>query len=195
MSTSPFSELIKQAAEAKFVVVPAETYAVICKDASSTTSSTGKPMLKLNVRIVLGPHKGAGTITQQTLSAENPAAVQIFLKFLAAFGLDEDFLQSLPPAADGGPNFVAVASALKGRVAMAKFDVHEWAGEDRNGVERFTKPKPEEEAAIRQVLESEGTAAGAFGAPSAGPADPFAASAEAAPAAGAEGTSPEVAGF
>lgn len=179
MSSTPFSELIKQAAEAKFTVIPVNEYAIVARDCSATKSSTNKDMLKLSVKVLVGPFKDSSVITQQTLSPENPAAVAIFLKFLDAFGLDEEFLAALPPREDGGPNMSAVASAIKGRAAMAEVGIHEWQGEDRNDIKRFKKPTAEQQAAIQEALEAAGVEGNVFGAPSAGPSDPFAASAPA----------------
>lgn len=176
MSSTPFADLIKQAGEAKYKVIPTDTYAVVCKGATATMSSTGKPMLKLNVKTLLGPHKDAGLITQQTLTAENPVAVAMFLKFLAAFGIEEDFLISLPPAPDGGPNMVELGKALVGRAAMAEVSIGEWDGEDRNNIDKFKKPNPEQKAAIEQALGALGESS-AFAAPKAPPADPFGATA------------------
>lgn len=176
MSTTPFQDLIKQAAEAKFVVIPASDYPVRVRDASATKSSTGKDMLKLAVKVIGGPHNDASVLTQQTLSPENPAAVAIFLKFLDSFGITEEWLAELPPRDDGGPNMGAVASALKGRVAIADVEIHEWNGEDRNGIKKFKKPTAEQEVAIKEAL---GDGAGsAFGLPSTGPSDPFATAAK-----------------
>jgi hypothetical protein len=191
LSTTPFSELIKQAAEAKYTVVPESRYAVVCRDATATKSSTQKDMIKLTVKIVAGPQKGNNVLTQQTLSPDNANAVAIFLKFLDAFGLDSAFLEGLPPGPEGGPNIPAVAAALKGRVAMADVGVHQWNDEDRNDVKKFYRPKPEEEAAIREALAADGVAGDPFGAPSAsGGGDPFGGGAPAPSPMGAGGEKP-----
>jgi hypothetical protein len=188
MSTSAFGDLLAKAKEAKFVVVPKDDYGIVCTNASATQSSTGKPMLKLTTKIVVGPHAGvAPKPSNQTLTIDNPIAVKIFFDFLAAFGLDDEFLESLPPGADGGPNWPAVAQALKGRACVAAIDSEEYQGETSSAVQKFKKPSPEMKAAIEQGLETMGVS-GAFGAPSAGPADPFAASAPAAPGGDAAGT-------
>jgi hypothetical protein len=176
MSTTPFSELIKQAAEAKYVVVPPNDYLVMVQDATATKSSTSKDMIKLKVKVVGGPHKGASMLTQQTLTPDNPAAIAMFMKFLGAFGLTEDFLAELPPREDGGPNIAAVCQALKGRVAVAKVTVGQWNDEDRNNVDKFLKPNAEQEAAAREAIEADG-GVNPFSTPSAGSGDPFAAAA------------------
>lgn len=188
MSTTPFSELIKQAAEAKYVVVPNDDYAIAVKSCTDIKASTGKDMLKLSVKVLVGPHQGASLITQQTLSPENPAAIAMFLKFLDSFGLDEEFLAALPPREDGGPNLKAVAAALVGRAAMATVGTQEWQGEDRNNIEKFKKPTADQQAMIEAAIASAGGTS-PFSAPSTGPADPFAA------AAAAEGTADEAASF
>ena len=88
-----------------------------------------------------------------------------------------EFLEALPPAEDGGPNFRAVAEALKGRACTAAIDTERYNDEDSSAIQKFKKPSPEMKAAIEQALEAMGGASQAFGAPSTGPADPFAASA------------------
>lgn len=183
MSSTPFGDLLKQAAEAKYVVVPANDYMVVVKDASAVKSSTGKDMIKLSVKILAGPFKGSGILTQQTLSPDNPAALNIFFRFLEAFGIDEEFLNGLPAREDGGPNIPAVAAALKGRAAVAAVDISQWNDEDRNGVSKFKKPNPEQVAAIKEAMGADGIGGpDPFSAPSAGPSDPFVAAAS--PAAG-----------
>lgn len=161
MSTTPFSELIEQAKEVAFKIIPAGKYPVICKDCSAVKSSTGKDMLKLSLRVVGGPYEKSSLLANQTLSPENPAAVAIFLKFLNSFGVTEEWLAELPPREDGGPNFGAVAAELKGKTAIAEVGIHEWNGEDRNGVDKFFPAKGDE-----ATLLAEAASASA-------PADPF----------------------
>lgn len=184
MSSTPFGDLIKAAAEAKYVVIPDGDYAIVVRDCTATKTSTSKDMLKLSTKVLMGPHKDATVLTNQTLSPENPAAVAIFLRFLAAFGLDEDFLAALPPRADGGPDMDAVARALKGRVAIATVGHHQWNDEDRNDISKFKKPNAEQEAAIKEAVGDLGGDS-AF-APPAASSDPFAASAAAPAGAGAK---------
>lgn len=172
MTSTPFSELIKQAAEAKFVVIPAADYPVVCKSASATKASTGKDMVKMTVAVIAGPHKGASVPTQQVLSPENPAAVQIFLRSMAAFGITEEWLAALPPREGGGPNIPALAAELQGKAAMATIEIGSWQDEDRNQVGRFKKPTLEQQAMIEAAMSE----FGATFAPSASAAsDPFAA--------------------
>lgn len=172
MSSTPFSDLIKAAAEAKYTVIPDGDYIITVRDCTATKTSTGKDMLKLSTKVLVGPNKDATVLTNQTLSPENPVAVAIFLKFLAAFGLDEDFLASLPPREDGGPDMAAVARALKGRVAVATVGHHEWNDEDRNDISKFKKLSPEQEAAVKDVVGDLG--GGAAFAPPTASSDPFA---------------------
>lgn len=184
MTQSSFGELIKQAKEAKFVVVPANDYPIVCKVASATKASTGKDMVKMTVSIIAGPYKGNSVPTQQVLSPENPAAVAIFLKAMAAFGITEEWLAALPPREDGGPNIAALAAELQGRTAMAAIGIGSWQDEDRNQVDRFKKPTPDQELIIKEAMATY-TGPGAAAAAS----DPFAA-APAAAAAGGDAKEP-----
>lgn len=179
MSSTPFSQLIEQAKDAKFVVIPMADYAIVCKAATAVKASTGKDMVKMTVTVIAGPHRGANVLTQQVLSPENPAAVAIFLKAMAAFGITEEFLASLPPREDGGPNMVALAAALQGKTAMAEVEIRSWQDEDRNDIKRFKLPNAEQEAAIKEALASfDIPIAAAASDPFATPAaDPFAAAA------------------
>jgi hypothetical protein len=187
MSSTPFKDLIAAAAEAKFTVIPAADYVLACRDAQATKSSTGKDMIKMSCKVLVGPHAGASLITQQTLTVDNPSAVAMFLKFLAAHGIEEDVLADLPPAPDGGPNIAAVCGLLKGRVAIGTVSVGQWNEEDRNYIDRFKKPTAEQSAAIEEALKT-----GAMDAVGASPkaADPFAATAVG-PAMPGDGASPK----
>lgn len=176
MTATPFSDLIKQAAEAKFVVIPNADYPIVCKNASDTKASTGKDMIKMTVAVIAGPHKGATIPTQQVLSPENPAAVAIFLKAMAAFGITEEWLAALPPRQDGGPNIAALAAELRGKTAMASVTTSTWNDEDRNQIERFKKPTPEQQAVIEEAMSEFGAS---FVAPAAA-GDPFASASAAA---------------
>jgi hypothetical protein len=182
LSSTPFSKLVDAAKEAKFTVIPAADYVVVCRDATPTKSSTSKDMLKLSCKVIVGPHAGSNLLTQQTLTEDNPVAVAMFMKFLDAFGITEEFLVDLPPAEGGGPNWQLVCRELKGKTALAVVTVGEWNEEDRNYIDKFKRVPPAMAADVDAALAQAGgggsdpfVAAGA-------PADPFAAAAAGGPA-------------
>jgi hypothetical protein len=174
MSSTPFKDLLAAAAEAKYVVIPKDDYAVACRDCTATKASTGKDMLKLTCKVVVGPHKGATLPTNQTLTTDNPVATAMFFKFLKAFGIEDSDLEALPPREDGGPNMAAVANMLKGRIAIATVSIENWQDEDRNQIDRFKKPTPEQLAGIEEAITAGGGSMTDPLGTGAGASDPFA---------------------
>jgi hypothetical protein len=125
--------IIQQGKSAAFTVIPNNDYHIKVEEPTAVMSSTGKPMIKFRCRVQSGPHARSSLLTQQVLTADNPQAVAIFLRFLAAFGVDEQWLTSLGKSQDLSP----IARVLDGREAVATVGQREWQGEMRNEVVRF----------------------------------------------------------
>lgn len=108
-------------------VIPAGDYNVVVTETTATTSSTGKPMIKVKMRVTEGPQKDKPVWTQFVISAESPMALRMFFMHMAAFGLDSSFF-------DQKPGLDQVAANLMNRAATVTLDIRQWNGADRNEV-------------------------------------------------------------
>jgi hypothetical protein len=133
VSVINWQEVLEQARSAKFNVIPAGEYHIRVEEPKPTNASTGSPMIKLRARVQSGPHARTSLLTQQTLTLDNPVALRMFVRFLNAFGIGEEWLATLGTTADLTP----IAQALDGREAIAVVKIGKWADEDRNEIDRF----------------------------------------------------------
>jgi hypothetical protein len=120
-----WSSLQKEAASAG--VLPVGSYNVVVTESSATVASTGKPMIKVKLRVTEGPHKDKPIWNQFVISAESPIALRIFFQHMAAFGLNTDFFAA-------NPSTESVASNLLNRAATVELGIRQWQGADRNEV-------------------------------------------------------------
>lgn len=130
MTDINFGQLMEQAS-AGFEPVPDDTYDVEVIKTEAVTSSTGKPMIKVQHQICGGPHNGRKLFDQFVISADNPNALGFFFEHMLAFGLDKAFFASNPPLSQ-------VAQALMGRRAKAKVGSRTWQGREQNDVQGYT---------------------------------------------------------
>jgi hypothetical protein len=107
--------------------MPDGDYNAIVVESSATTSSTGKPMIKVKFRVMDGPHKDKPIWSQFVISPESPIALRIFFQHMAAFGLDANFFAQQPP-------MDSVARNLLNRGVVLTLDSREWGGALRNNV-------------------------------------------------------------
>jgi hypothetical protein len=138
--------------EADDVLLPDGDYTVIVTDAQAVTSSTGKPMIKVKFAVAEGPKKDRPLWSQLTLSPENPMALRMWFTQLAAFGLGAEFFATKP-------SMEGVAAALKSRGVVVTVGRREFAGSDRNNIEKIVAYVPSGPIPSGMVL----------GPPSAGP--------------------------
>ena len=136
ISTFDFNTLLQQAKTASYDALPDNDYDAECIEATATTASTGKPMLKCKFRVTTGPHAKRQFFNQFVLSLDNPQALAMFFRHMKAFGLDENYFTTL-----GGGSLAPVAQVLVGRQARFTLGHREWQGENRNDV-KAVKPIP-----------------------------------------------------
>jgi hypothetical protein len=129
MTSIDFGQLMKEAGEG-FQPVPSGPYNVQLVKAEAVTSGTGKPMIKVRLQIIGGPHDGRQLFDQFVITAGNPTALSFFFEHMAAFGLDRSFFASNPPL-DG------VAATLIGRQALVSVGIKQYKGADRNEVQSY----------------------------------------------------------
>lgn len=125
MADIDWAALQKEAAD---TVLTDGDYVVIVTAATATTSSNGKPMIKLTFTVAEGPKQDRKLFTQFVLSVESPFALQRWFANLAAFGLEQTWLVGAKPDMD------TIAAVLLNRGAIATVGQREWQGSMRNEV-------------------------------------------------------------
>lgn len=135
MSTIDFQRALQDAKGASMEALPIGDYDVEVAKSESTTSSNGKPMIRVTMKVVSGPYEKRSVLNQFVMSQENPVALSIFFRHMKAFGLTEDWFLQLGNAGSLEP----VANALIGRRARLTLGHRDWQGETRNEV-KAVKP-------------------------------------------------------
>lgn len=129
MASIPWSDL-QRTAEEGTRPVPVGDYRVEIVSAKATIASTGAEMIKVSLKILDGPHAGRTLLNQFVLSPDNPFALKIFFRHMAALGISD--------VATVAPNGMEqLAEALLHRVAYATVSIGEWQGVSRNQVDNI----------------------------------------------------------
>jgi hypothetical protein len=129
MTTIDFGQLMKDAGEGFKPIAPGQYNAEVAK-CEAVTSGTGKPMLKVQMRIIGGPSEGRIVFDNIVITAGNPNALMFFFRDMAALGLDAAYFAQNPP-------FEQVAAALLGRPCMINVGIKQYQGTDRNEVKNY----------------------------------------------------------
>ncbi len=102
-------------------------------------SSNGKDMFAARARILNGPGKGKALFARVTISPENPIALQIGLRHLAALGLTQGKLKSLSDPEQ--------EEYVVGRTCFMETSIGKWKGKERSEVDDII---PDEKAASEE---------------------------------------------
>lgn len=116
-----------------FEPLPDGEYDMVCLEATPTTTSTNKPMIKAKFQVETGPHAGSKAWDQYVFSADNDNALSFFFQHMRHFGLDETFFSA-------NPTFEQVAQTLPGRRCRMQLGQRMWEGRPRNEVLRIMPP-------------------------------------------------------
>ena len=133
MTVIDFGALMKEAGDG-FGAVPEGPYHIEIAKSEATTSSNNNPMIKVQLRIIGGPHAGRLLFDQHVLAAGSPNSLKIFFEKMAALGLSTEFFLANPP-------FETVASSLMGKQALVTVSIKtegQYAG--RNEVTKYAPP-------------------------------------------------------
>ena len=129
MTTIDFGKLMQDAGEG-FQPVPTGPYNVQVVKSSAVTSTTGKPMIKVQLQIMGGPHDARRLFDQFVISADNANALSFFFEHMAAFGLDRSFFAA-------NPSMDVVAATLMNRQALVTVSIKQYKGSDKNEVDSY----------------------------------------------------------
>ena len=140
MEDYTFGDLINSAKEAGGTsdAPPAGNYQGAVVSANTGKSNSGKLKIGLKLRVEGGAHDGAGIWSNQYLSPESPAAVDIFFRTFEALGIPRNWW------AQFGSNLDAAGAAVVDFVKGAKcsFTVKQgsYNGNPQMEVSRISKP-------------------------------------------------------
>jgi hypothetical protein len=100
-------------------------------ECDAVTATTGAPMLKTKLRCLTGTYAGKHIMNNFVLSLDNPGALAIFFRHMAAFGLDESFFAGL-----GKGDLRPLSSVLRGEHRRATITIghRTWNGVAQNDV-------------------------------------------------------------
>jgi hypothetical protein len=140
MTMIDFKTAMERAKTVSFEPLPDGTYDVICLTAESTTTSTGKPMIKARWQVETGPHAGSKIFDQYVFSADNDNALSFFFQHMRFFGLDEAFFSSIS-------DMEQIAVALPGRRCRMQLSTRIYEGRPTNDVQKIMPPSTPNAAA------------------------------------------------
>jgi hypothetical protein len=137
MPIKNWSALLDEAGDTgSFEVLPAGDYDLRVAKAEATQSGNGKLMFKLTNEVTAGPHKGRRVWSNLVLTVDNPTALGIFFRQMAAIGISKSYFE-------GDPSDAQVADALTGREFRAQVAVKQWQGNDRNEIKAYFPARKE----------------------------------------------------
>lgn len=113
MTTVDFNLLLKEAQSAG-QALPDGDYPFIVDEANAQAASTGSPMVVCKLRILEGPHAGKKIRNNFVLTVDNPQALAIFFRHMAALGIPADFFAQLGQT-DGVAALSNVAAQIRGK--------------------------------------------------------------------------------
>lgn len=140
MSTFSWKNIKKQADDAS-KPVPKDWYDLQVSKADVKQASTGALMISARLKIVSGPYANRVLFTNFVLSLDNPTALAIFFRNLAAFGMDDAFFETLSGAEGDDPSvgLQAIANNLVDRMARGEVSTRTYQGTERNEITQFAR--------------------------------------------------------
>jgi hypothetical protein len=140
MSTFSWKNIKRQADDAS-KPVPKDWYDLQVSKADVKQASTGALMISARLTIVSGPYANRVLFTNFVLSLDNPTALAIFFRNLAAFGMDDSFFETLSGAESDDPSvgLQAIANSLVDRMARGEVSTRTYQGTERNEITQFAR--------------------------------------------------------
>lgn len=134
MPLQPWGQLVKEAGDQgdDFEILPAADYDMEVVGAEAKQTSTGKVMFALRCKVTSGPYENRLVFSNLTVSPENPTALGIFFRQMAAIGISRDFFTN-------NPSDSQVAEALKGRAFRGQVAIRTWQGQERNEIKSYAR--------------------------------------------------------
>lgn len=122
-----FSKLLQDAKAGS--AWPIGDYDFEVAEADFVIAGTGAPMIKTKLRCLVGAYAGKTVTNNFVMSVDNPGALAIFFRHMAAFGLSNEWFGQI-----GQGDLHPVAAALRGRRARITLGHREWQDVTQNDV-------------------------------------------------------------
>ena len=103
-------------------------------------SGNGKQMWKITCRVISGPYQGRLVWSQLVLSPENPTALGIFFRQMAAIGIGKEYFAK-------DPSDHQLAEELIGKKFRGQIGIKAYQGTDRNELKSYSPLKSAPNAA------------------------------------------------
>lgn len=128
-----WATLAEQAGDVSgFTALPAADYDFVVIEAKATATTKGKTMFKLTNEIISGPYAKRRVWANLVVSPENPVALNIFFRQMAAIGVDKSYFATNPSDSN-------VAETLVGKTFRGQVVIKQWQGEDRNEIKSYSR--------------------------------------------------------
>lgn len=132
MPLQSWGALLDEAGDTSFTVLPAADYDLkMVKVEAKMAKSSGKLMFSYTADVTSGPYKGRKLFGNLVVSPENPTALNIFFRQMAAIGVPRDFFTN-------NPSDSQVAEALLNREFRGQVAIKPYLGEDRNEIKSYS---------------------------------------------------------
>jgi hypothetical protein len=129
MTVYDFSKLLKDAKAGGAWPLGDYDFEVVDTLVKTSSSGSGNEMVTAKLRCLIGPYANKHITHNFVLTADNPTALNIFFRNMAAFGLDENFFAQI-----GNGDLNPAAQALKGRRARVTIGHRVWNGANQNDI-------------------------------------------------------------
>ncbi|QDK02683.1 hypothetical protein PP304_gp187 [Gordonia phage Phendrix] len=132
MPMKSWADLVEDAGDTDFKALPQADYDLKIIKSEPKQASSGKTMFAITCEVVEGPHKGRRVWSNMVVSPENPQALNIFFRQMAAIGIDRSFFAT-------NPSDHNVAQAMEGKEFRGSIKVKQYQGNDRNEIAAFAR--------------------------------------------------------
>lgn len=127
-----WADLAEQAGDTGFSALPPADYDMKIIEAKAQNTSGGKTMFKLTTEVTSGPYAKRRVWANLVVSPENPVALNIFFRQMAAIGIDKSYFATNPSDSN-------VADTLVGKEFRGQVVIKQWQGEDRNEIKGYSR--------------------------------------------------------
>ena len=131
MSSLNWGDLIKDAADTGgYDPLPDGDYDLQVVEAVAKVTQTGKTMFAVKAQVQTGAHAKRLVWDNLVVTTDNPNALGMFFKKMAALGLPREYFTSNPTNAQ-------IEAALKGRTFRAAVGTRTWQGQKKNEIKSY----------------------------------------------------------
>ena len=133
MPLQSWADLADQAGDTSFTALPEADYDLrIIESKAVNTAKTGKTMFKITTEVTSGPYAKRRIWHNLVVSPENPIALNIFFRQMAAIGIAKEYFAT-------NPSDHNVAAELVGKEFRAQVIIKQYQGDDRNEIKQISR--------------------------------------------------------